>query len=133
MLSIPAGLCHLALLPQGLHEYPESGLVVAVHSVVEGGEDEVHDPEDGDEERDHEQELELVDDRHHVGKPRRQEDARQGEEESRVAQEPVCEVEKPAPERDRTKSGKSPQQILNPVRGKFHKENFFKIKLRKVL
>ena len=65
--------------------------------------------------------------------PSKWNNARQGEEESRVAQEPVCEVEKPAPERDRTKSGKSPQQILNPVRGKFHKENFFKIKLRKVL
>ena len=44
-------------VPQRLHEYPERGLVVAVHPVVEGCEDEVHDPEDGDKERDHELEA----------------------------------------------------------------------------
>ena len=94
-------------VPQWLHKYPEPGLVVAVHSVVEGGEDEVNDPEDGHKKCDDEQEFKLVDDRHHVGESRGQEDARQGEEEGRVAQEPVREVEKPAPERDRTKNGKS--------------------------
>ena len=97
----------MVLLPQWLHKYPEPGLVVAVHPVVEGGEDEVNDPQDGDEKCDHEQELKLIDDRHHVGESRGQEDARQGEEEGRVAQEPVREVEEPAPERDRTKNGKS--------------------------
>ena len=70
---------------------------MAVHPVVEGGEDEVRDAEDGDEERGDEQELELVDDGRHVGEARRQEDAGQGEEEGRVAQEPVREVEEPPP------------------------------------
>ena len=71
-----------------------------VHSVVEGGENEVRDSEDGDEERDHEEELKLVDDELHLGELGGQEDAGQSEEEARVAQEPVREVEEPPPERD---------------------------------
>ena len=74
-----------------------------VHPVVEGGEDEVRDAEDGDEERGHEEELELVDDGGHVGEAGRQEDAGQGEEEGRVPQEPVREVEEPPPAGDAIK------------------------------
>ena len=113
-------------LPQRLHKYAEAGPVVAVHPVVEGGEDEVHYTEDGDEERDHEQELELVDDGYHVGEPRGQEDASQSEEEGGVSQEPVREVEEPPPEGDRAKSGESPSE-----KGKWQSENFFFPKLSK--
>ena len=101
-------------IPERLNKYSEAGPVVPVHPVVEGGEDEVRDAEDGDEERGDEQELELVDDGRHVGEARRQEDAGQGEEEGRVAQEPVREVEEPPPAGD-TKKGK----------GKWLNENFF--------
>ena len=93
-------------IPEWLDEYSEACPVVAVHPVVEGGEDEVRDAEDGDEERGDEQELELVDDGRHVGEARRQEDAGQGEEEGRVAQEPVREVEEPPPAGDNEKEGK---------------------------
>ena len=93
-------------IPEWLDKYSEAGPVVPVHPVVEGGEDEVRDAEDGDEERGDEQELELVDDGRHVGEARRQEDAGQGEEEGRVAQEPVREVEEPPPAGDNEKEGK---------------------------